>query len=92
MDDELRKYLDGMMAQINGQFERVLNRLTAVERDFQNTKNFLVGDALVSGGRWLDLEARVAKPENDKPYRPYHALSPPAPGSRAGGAPWLTPT
>ena len=43
MDDELRKYLDGMMAQINGQFERVLNRLTAVERDFQNTKNFLVG-------------------------------------------------
>ncbi len=66
MDEELRKYLDGMMAQINGQHERVLNRLTAIERDFSNTKGFLIGDALVLGSRWFDLEARVTKLEGGK--------------------------
>jgi hypothetical protein len=70
MDEELRKYLDPMEGRLIARFniseERILNRLAAVERDFQNTKNFLVGDALIAGGRWLDLEARVTKPEDDK--------------------------
>ena len=51
MDEELRRYLDGMMAQINDKFGRVLDRVGALERDFQNTKEFLVGDVLVSGRR-----------------------------------------
>ena len=63
MDDETRRYLDAMMARINDQFERVLNRIGALEQDFQNTKGFLVTDALVSSRHWLDLEARVANLE-----------------------------
>jgi hypothetical protein len=71
MDEELRGYLAAMegrlMARFNNSEERILNRLASVERDFQNSKNFLIGDALVSGGRWLDLEARVTKLEDGKP-------------------------
>jgi uncharacterized protein (DUF1778 family) len=70
MDEELRGYLEAMegrlTARMNDQHERVLNRLASIERDFQNTKDFLVGDALVSGRRWLDLEARVTKLEDGK--------------------------
>jgi hypothetical protein len=62
MDEELRAYLDSMTARMNDQHERLLNRLTGIERDF-----LLVGDALVSGRRWLDLEARVTKLEDGKP-------------------------
>ena len=32
MDDETRRYLDAMMARINDQFERVLNRIGALEQ------------------------------------------------------------
>ena len=71
MDEELRSYLDAMesrlMARLNNSEERILNRLASVERDFSNTKDFLVSDALVSGRRWLDLEARVTKLEDGKP-------------------------
>jgi len=61
--DTLRGQLDTLRAQMNDNFERVLNRLGSIERDFQNAKEFLVGEALVSSRRWLDLEARVAKLE-----------------------------
>lgn len=63
---ELNASDDRLMARFNNSEERILNRLSSIERDFQNTKNFLVGDALVSGGRWLDLEARVTKLEDGK--------------------------
>ena len=63
MDDELKRYLDAMMQQINNGHERILNRLSALEKDFMNTKDFLVGDSLVASRRWLDLEARVSKLE-----------------------------
>jgi hypothetical protein len=70
MDEELRAYLEAMegrlSTRLNDQHERVLNRLTAIERDFSNTKSFLIGDALVLGGRWSDLEARVTKLEDGK--------------------------
>jgi hypothetical protein len=56
-----------LMARLNNSEERIVNRLASVERDFQNTKEFLVGDALVSGRRWLDLEARVTDLEGRKP-------------------------
>jgi hypothetical protein len=64
MDDETKQYLDQMMVQINNQFERVLNRIDLLERDFANSKGFLIGDALIQGSRWFDLEARVTKLEN----------------------------
>lgn len=67
MDEELQRYLEGMeerlMARMNDQIERVLNRIGSLERDFQNSKDFLLGDTLVSGRRWLDLDARVTKLE-----------------------------
>ncbi len=68
MDEEAKRYLDAMearlTARINDYSERMLNRLASLEQDFQNTKGFLVGDALVGSRRWLDLEARVTKLEN----------------------------
>jgi hypothetical protein len=65
MDEELRNYLDGMMVRINDQFEHVLDRLGSLERDFVNTKEFLVGDALISGRRWFDSENRITKLEEE---------------------------
>lgn len=67
MDEELKQYLDEMQArlmqQINDGNELVINRLSSLEKDFTNTKDFLVGDALVASRRWVDLEARVSKLE-----------------------------
>jgi hypothetical protein len=63
MDEEPRRYPDAMMQRINGQFERVLDRLHALETDFQNTKGFLVADSLVSGRRRLGLDGRVSSLE-----------------------------
>ena len=67
MDEEMRRYLEAMegclMMRLNNSEERILNRLDALERDFTNTKGFLVGDSLTSGRRWFDLEARVTKLE-----------------------------
>jgi hypothetical protein len=67
MDDETRAYLDAMqtvlLTKINDGHERILNRLASLERDFENTKGFLIGDALVAGRRWLDTDARVTKIE-----------------------------
>lgn len=77
MDEELRQHFDAMQAKldamqaklmehINAGHERILNRLTVLERDFANTKDFLVGDALVASRRWLDLESRVARLEQKR--------------------------
>ena len=52
-----------MRSEFNDAQERLLNRLAALEQDFQNTKGFLIGDALVSGRRWLDLDERVSRLE-----------------------------
>lgn len=51
-------------ARTNDNSERISYRLASLERDFENTKSFLVGDALVASRRWLDLETRVTKLEN----------------------------
>ena len=66
MDDELRAYLDAMRSEFNDAQERLLNRLASLEQDFQNTKGFLVGDAIVSGRRWLDLDERVNRLERNR--------------------------
>jgi len=67
MDEELRKYLEAMegrlTARMNDQHESVLNRLTSLEGDFQNTKGFLVEDAIISGRRWMDHETRLGRLE-----------------------------
>ena len=67
MDDELKRYLDTMqtrlMQQINDGHERILDRFSTLEKDFMNTKDFIVGDSLVASRRWLDLEGRVSKLE-----------------------------
>lgn len=63
MDEELRAYLDAMRREINDAQERLLDRMTALEHDFQNTKGFLLGDSLVAGRRWLDLDERVSRLE-----------------------------
>jgi hypothetical protein len=78
MDDELKRYLDAMQSQLmqqmdaletrlmqktNNGHERILDRLTTLEKDFLNTRDFLVSDSLVASRRWLDLEARVSKLE-----------------------------
>jgi hypothetical protein len=61
-DDEFRR----LVAQVNTKLEQILNRLTGLEQDFQNTKGFLVGDAVVSSRRWLDLDERVSRLERDR--------------------------
>lgn len=66
MDNELRAYLDAMRSEFNDAQERLLDRLASLEQDFQNTKGFLVGDAIVSGRRWPDLDERVNRLERDR--------------------------
>jgi hypothetical protein len=67
MDEELRAYLEAMegrlMAKIDDRLERVVNRLSLLERDVINTKGFLAADAVVSSRRWLDMDERVTKLE-----------------------------
>jgi len=70
LDEELRDYLDAMLVKINDGQERLLNRMASLEQDFINTKGFLVGDAIVSGRRWLDLDERVGRLERDQRSAP----------------------
>lgn len=55
-----------LMARLNNSEERILNRLEAMESDAQNTKGFLLNDAAIASRRWLDLERRVTKLEDDR--------------------------
>jgi hypothetical protein len=63
MDGRIGSMEGRIMAKINDGFERVVNRLSSLERDFLNTKSFLVEDAVVSSRRWLDMDERVTKLE-----------------------------
>ena len=38
MDDETRHYLDDMLKQLNDQFDRVLDSLSAIRQDSDDTK------------------------------------------------------
>jgi type II secretory pathway predicted ATPase ExeA len=66
MDEETKAYLDAMMAQINNQFERVLDQMATLQTDFQNTKGFLLEDAIVLGRRALTIERRLTDLEKKK--------------------------
>ena len=70
MDDELRAYLGEMRREINDGQERLLNCLASLEQDFLNTKGFLVGDAIVSGRRWLDGDEHLGRLERDQRSSP----------------------
>jgi hypothetical protein len=61
MEGRLMAMEGRLMAKINDGQERILNRLVSLERDFMNTKGFLVEDAVVSSRRWLDMDDRVTK-------------------------------
>lgn len=67
MDEETRAYLDAikaeLMTQMNNQHERVIDEITTLRADFQNTKGFLVEDALVTGRRLSITEQRVTRLE-----------------------------
>lgn len=79
MDEELRRHLDAMMAKINANHERVLDRLSIVEGEIRNlrtehsvTRDFVMAlpGTLVSAmekallERMTDLESRVRKLES----------------------------
>jgi len=66
MEDELKAYLDEMRREINDGQERRLNRLASLEQVLMNTKGFLVGDAIISGRRWLDVDECAGRVEPDQ--------------------------
>ena len=63
MDDETRAAFAALMARMNGQHERLLDAMTQMQRDFQNTKGFLIEDALVIGQRTYSVEKRLDRLE-----------------------------
>ncbi len=67
MDDETEAYLDAMMARINNQSERILDEIGTLKSDFQNTKGFLLEDAIVLGRRTITLEERLSRLERKSP-------------------------
>jgi hypothetical protein len=52
-----------LLTRFNDGQESLLNRLKA---DFQNTKGFLVDDAIVSGRRWFEVDRRLSRVERNK--------------------------
>ena len=69
MDEELKQHLDAMerriMQRLNDQHERLLDHVVALRRDFDNTKGFLIEDALVTGRRMSAVETRLDRLERD---------------------------
>ena len=67
MDDETKAFLVAMearlMARMNDQHERLINAMTSLRRDFQNTKGFLIEDSLVLGERTTIVENRLDRLE-----------------------------
>ncbi len=61
MDDETRQYLDAMMKQINNQFDRILDSLSAMRQDSDNTK----GHLLYGLQENLTLSQRLTKVEDE---------------------------
>lgn len=70
MNEELRAYLQAMevrlTARMNDQHETILNRLASLERDFLNTKGFLVEDVVIASRRATDQETRLNRLERSR--------------------------
>jgi hypothetical protein len=54
-----------LMEQVDDQIERVMNCQGNLEHEFQHAKDFLAGDALIAGRRWLDMDARLTRLEDE---------------------------
>lgn len=59
MDEELRAYLDALIGRMNTKLDEILNKLSALRADADNTKTFLIEDALTLGRRMTSLEERI---------------------------------
>lgn len=59
MDEETRDAFTTLMKRMNDQHERLLDAVTSLRRDFQNTKGFLIEDSLVLGQRTTNAENRL---------------------------------
>jgi DNA-binding XRE family transcriptional regulator len=63
MDDETKAFLLALEARLmtlmNDQHERLIDTMTSLRRDFQNTKGFLIEDSLVLGQRTFNVENRL---------------------------------
>ena len=70
MDEKLKACLDAMRREFNDAQERLLNRIAALQQEFQVTKGPMAGDALVTGRRWLDLDERVSRLERNRKPEP----------------------
>jgi len=66
VDDETRQHLDAMMNQINNQFDRILDALSAIRQDSDNTK----GHVLYGLQENLTLSQRLTKVEDEIRRRP----------------------
>jgi hypothetical protein len=67
MDEETKAFLVAMearlLARMNDQHERLIDAMTLLRRDFQNTKGFLIEDSLVLGQRTANVENRLDRLE-----------------------------
>ncbi len=61
MDEETRQYLDKMMQHLNDQFERILDSLSAIRQDNDNTR----GHVLYGLQENLTLSQRLGKVEDE---------------------------
>jgi len=59
MDDETRQAFAEVMKLMNDQHERLIERLSDLARDFQNTTGFLIEDSLTLGRRITNVEHRL---------------------------------
>jgi hypothetical protein len=64
MDEDLKRYLDSMMAQINGKLEDILDKLSAARADADNTKGhmiYVMEDSLTLSRRISKLEEQMRR-------------------------------
>jgi len=61
VDEETRQYLDNMMKQINEQFDRILDSLSSMRQDTDNTKGYLLYGLQEN----LTLSQRLTKVEDE---------------------------
>ena len=61
MDEETRKYLDNMLKQINDQFDRLLDMMSAMRQDSEATR----GHVLYGLQENLTLSQRITKVEEE---------------------------
>lgn len=67
MDDETKAAFAELMELLNNTTEKLLDQMTALRHDFQNTKGFLLEDAIVTGRRMMSLEDRMTALERRLP-------------------------